>query len=90
MCVLCADFLNRTIITVSHARIIMYMVGVTGTSISEVIRDEPALVKSVSDKSLDLLRPSSRYFSIFKGSNSYFCFPNVCYYYQIVWLCCSS
>lgn len=36
------------------------------TSISEVIKDEPALVKSVSDN-LDLLRPSSRYFSIFKG-----------------------
>lgn len=36
------------------------------TSISEVIKDEPALVKSVSDN-LDLLRPSSGYFSIFKG-----------------------
>ncbi|XP_044464115.1 uncharacterized protein LOC123194775 isoform X2 [Mangifera indica] len=29
--------------------------------------DGPELVKSVSDKHLDLLRPSARYYSVFKG-----------------------
>lgn len=34
----------------------------------KVLKNGIELVKSVSDKHLDLLRPSSRYFSMFKGS----------------------
>lgn len=39
----------------------------SSTKAAEPLRDDPTLVKSVSDKHLDLLRPSSRHFSIFKG-----------------------
>lgn len=45
------------------------LLGVTDATIKEgESKNGLELVKSISDKHLDLLRPSARYFSMFKGS----------------------
>lgn len=51
------------------------LLGVTGTNIGETdgLKNGLELVKSVSDKHLDLLRPSARY-SISKGNEPSSCF----------------
>lgn len=58
----------------------MGLLGVTDATIEDGGEDRNALelVRSVSDKHLDLLRPSARYYSMFKGSHCVWSFmiPN--------------